>query len=232
MFGRIESKKQLYWNFQWVTKHLANSNTHSRFPTCAWYLSYNKTKWATFFEYNCSSSVTNKCGICPFINLTPDFKHISVRFKLIITSGPSSSSCTVKVQYLKFLMTHNLLKNSHLLWFLIFKSLSFLDLWTFRIIQLTFHFYIYYLLIIFALHWQKNCFRFLSKHRRYIFHFHQELYWTMYSLFCPSTFHHFSCNFIIPSSWNFLSFWARNYSRCLLQSFGGGTEIFSIKRIL
>ena len=160
MFGRTESKKQLYWNFQWVTKHLANSNTHSRFPTCAWYLSYNKTKWATFFEYNCSSSVTNKCGICPFINLTPDFKHISVRFKLIITSGPSSSSCTVKVQYLKFLMTHNLLKNSHLLWFLIFKSLSFLDLWTFRIIQLTFHFYIYYLLIIFALHWQKNCFRF------------------------------------------------------------------------
>ena len=64
----------------------------------------------------------------------------------------------------------------------------------------------------------KKCLRFLSKNKRHIFHFHQELYWTTYSPFCSTTFCHFSGNFIIPSSQNFLSFWAKNCSTCLLQS--------------
>ena len=64
----------------------------------------------------------------------------------------------------------------------------------------------------------RKCLWFLSKNKRHIFHFHQELYWTMYSPFCATTFCHFSGNFIIPHSQNFLSFWARNCSRCLLQS--------------
>ena len=59
---------------------------------------------------------------------------------------------------------------------------------------------------------------FLSKNKRHIFHFNQELYWTTYSPFCSTTFCHFSGNFIIPSSQNILSFWAKNCSRCLLQS--------------
>ena len=58
---------------------------------------------------------------------------------------------------------------------------------------------------------------FLRKNKRHIFHSHQELYWTTYSPFCSTTFCHFSGNFIIPSSQNFLSFWAKNCSRCLLQ---------------
>ena len=61
--------------------------------------------------------------------------------------------------------------------------------------------------------WPKSAFGFLSKNKRHIFHFHQELY----SPFCSTTFCHFSDNFIITSSQNFLSFWAKN-SRCLLQS--------------
>ena len=64
----------------------------------------------------------------------------------------------------------------------------------------------------------KKFLQFLSKNKSRIFHFHQELYWTMYSPFCSTTFCHFSGNFIIPSSQNFLSFWAKNCSRCLLQS--------------
>ena len=64
----------------------------------------------------------------------------------------------------------------------------------------------------------KKCLQFLSKNKRHIFHFHQELYWTTYSPFCSTTFWHFSGNFIIPSSQNFSSLWAKNYSRCLLQS--------------
>ena len=63
----------------------------------------------------------------------------------------------------------------------------------------------------------KKCLRFLSKTKRHIFHFHLELYWTTYSPFCSTTFCHFSDNFIIPSSENFLSFWAKNCSRYLLQ---------------
>ena len=63
-----------------------------------------------------------------------------------------------------------------------------------------------------------KCLQFLSKNKRHIFHFHQELYRTMYSHFCSTTFCHFSGNFIIPSSQNFLSFWQKNCSRCLLQS--------------
>ena len=64
----------------------------------------------------------------------------------------------------------------------------------------------------------KKCLWFLSKNKRHSFHFHQELYWTTYSHFCSTTFYHFWGNFIIPSSQNFLSFWAKNCSRCLLQS--------------
>ena len=59
---------------------------------------------------------------------------------------------------------------------------------------------------------------FLSKNKRHIFHFQQELHWTRYSPICSTTICHFSGNFIIPSSQNFLSFWAKDYSRCCLQS--------------
>ena len=64
----------------------------------------------------------------------------------------------------------------------------------------------------------KKCLRFLSKNKRHIFHFHPELYWTTHSPFCSTTFCHFSGNFTIPSSPNFLPFWAKNCFRCLLQS--------------
>ena len=64
----------------------------------------------------------------------------------------------------------------------------------------------------------KKCLWFLSTHKRHIFHFHQELYWTTYPPFCSTTFCHFSGNFITPSSQDVLSFWAKNCSRCLLQS--------------
>ena len=60
--------------------------------------------------------------------------------------------------------------------------------------------------------------QFLSKNKRHIFHFLQELRSTTYSLFCSNTFCYFLGNFIIPSSPNFLSHWAKNCSRCLLQS--------------
>ena len=50
----------------------------------------------------------------------------------------------------------------------------------------------------------KKFFWFLSKNKRHIFHFHQELHWTTYSPFCSTTFCHFSGNFIIPSSQNFI----------------------------
>ena len=64
----------------------------------------------------------------------------------------------------------------------------------------------------------KKCLRFLSKNKRHAFHFHQKLYWATYSPFCSTTFCHFSGNFIIPSSQNFLSFRAKNCSRCFLQT--------------
>ena len=53
--------------------------------------------------------------------------------------------------------------------------------------------------------WSKTSFSFLSKNKRSIFHFHQELYWT-YSLFCFTTFSHFSGIYIILSSPNFFIF--------------------------
>ena len=56
----------------------------------------------------------------------------------------------------------------------------------------------------------KNFLWFLGENRRHIFHFHQGLYWTIYSPFCSTTFCHFSGNFIILSSQNFLSFWTKN----------------------
>ena len=80
----------------------------------------------------------------------------------------------------------------------------------------------------------KKSLQFLSKNKRHTFHFYHELYWTMCLSFCSAKFCHFSGNCIIASSQNFLSFWAKNCSRCLLQSsrklFPTG-EIFSIKRI-
>ena len=75
-----------------------------------------------------------------------------------------------------------------------------------------------YTVSIYSIGLAKKFLRFLSKNKRHIFHFHQELYWTMYSPFCATTFCHFLGNFIIPSSQNFLSFWTKNCSRCLLQS--------------
>ena len=48
--------------------------------------------------------------------------------------------------------------------------------------------------------------QFLSKNKRPVFHFHQELYWITYSPFCSTTFCHFSSNFIIPSSQTFYLF--------------------------
>ena len=56
------------------------------------------------------------------------------------------------------------------------------------------------------------------KKKRHFFHFYPELYWTQYLLFCSTTFCHFSGNFIISFSQNVLSFWAKNYSGCPLQS--------------
>ena len=60
--------------------------------------------------------------------------------------------------------------------------------------------------------------QFSSKNKWNVFHFHKELYWTTCSPFCSISSCHFSGNFIIPSSQNVLSFWAKNCSRCLLQS--------------
>ena len=54
---------------------------------------------------------------------------------------------------------------------------------------------------------------FLSKNKRHVFHFHQGLYWTVYSknsLVSSATFCYFSGNFIISSSQNFYFFWAKN----------------------
>ena len=59
---------------------------------------------------------------------------------------------------------------------------------------------------------------FLSKNKRHVFHFHQGLYWTVYSknsLVSSATFCYFSGNFIISSSQNFSSFWAKNWPRYL-----------------
>ena len=64
----------------------------------------------------------------------------------------------------------------------------------------------------------KKCLRCLSKNKRHNFHFYRELYWTTFSPFRSTTFCHFSGTFIISSSQNFLPFWAKNCSRCLLQS--------------
>ena len=52
----------------------------------------------------------------------------------------------------------------------------------------------------------KRFLQFLSKNKRHIFHFHQELYWKPYSPFCSTTFCRFPGNFIIPSSQNFYLF--------------------------
>ena len=52
----------------------------------------------------------------------------------------------------------------------------------------------------------KRCLQFLSKNKRHIFHFHQELYRTTCSPFCFTTFCHFSGTFIIPSSKTFYLF--------------------------
>ena len=73
----------------------------------------------------------------------------------------------------------------------------------------------------------KKFLQFLTKNKRHIFHFHQEFRSTTYSPFCSNTFCYFLGNFIIPSSPNFLSFWAKTVPGAFQ-----GTGIFSIKRIL
>ena len=54
----------------------------------------------------------------------------------------------------------------------------------------------------------------------------------MYSPFCSTTFCHFSGNFIILCSQNFLSFWAKNCARCLLQSPGNWTNSICWSRFI
>ena len=50
---------------------------------------------------------------------------------------------------------------------------------------------------------------FKQNYQTNFFHFHQELYWTMYSPFWSTTFCHFGGNVIILSFQNFLSFWEK-----------------------
>ena len=57
---------------------------------------------------------------------------------------------------------------------------------------------------------------FLSKNKTF-FVFIKNFIWTAYLPFCSTTFCHFSDNFIIPSPQNFLPFWGKNCSSCLLQ---------------
>jgi len=71
---------------------------------------------------------------------------------------------------------------------------------------------------------------FLSKNKRHMFHFHQELYWTRYSPFCSTTICHFSGNFIIPSFQYFI-FLSKELFQMLFTVFQG-IEIFSIKKML
>ena len=53
----------------------------------------------------------------------------------------------------------------------------------------------------------------------FLFFSHREFYWAADSLLCSNTFCHFSDNFVISSSQNFISFWTKNCSRLyLLQS--------------
>ena len=68
----------------------------------------------------------------------------------------------------------------------------------------------------YLLGWPKSAFSFLSKNKRLIFtkNFIEQRIHPFVPL--PSVI--FSGNFIIPSSQNFLSFWAKNCSRCLLWS--------------
>ena len=78
---------------------------------------------------------------------------------------------------------------------------------------------------------QKKLLWFLSKNKTHIIHFHQELYWTTFHHFVPYHLLFFRelHNSIFPKL--FLSFWAKNCSRCLLQS-SRELKYFSIKRIL
>ena len=60
----------------------------------------------------------------------------------------------------------------------------------------------------YVLGWPRSSFGFfISKNKRHIFHFHQELHSTTYSLFCFTTLCQFSVNFIIPSFQNFFIFY-------------------------
>ena len=68
--------------------------------------------------------------------------------------------------------------------------------------------------------WPKTSFGFKVKTEGTLFSFHQELYWTTYSITqsYSTTSCHFSGNFIIPSSQDLLSFLGDAFYRCLLQS--------------
>ena len=76
----------------------------------------------------------------------------------------------------------------------------------------------------------KKCLQFLSKNKRHTYLFHQELYWTMYSPFCSTTFCHFFRqlhNSIFPK----LIFLSKELFQVPFTVFQR-IEIFSTKRIL
>ena len=98
--------------------------------------------------------------------------------------------------------------------------------------------YIYILCIniLSALYWMhlyiglpKKFLQFLSKTTRQIFHFHQELYWTIYSPFWSTTFCHFLGNFIILIFPKLFIFLKKNCSRFLLQSSNELNYIFPLR---
>lgn len=73
-----------------------------------------------------------------------------------------------------------------------------------------------------CLGWPKKFLRFQSKTTH--LSFLQELYWTMYSSFCSTTFCHFSGNFIISSSPIFFIFFSKDLFQVSFIAFQG-TEI-------
>lgn len=72
---------------------------------------------------------------------------------------------------------------------------------------------------------------FLKVKIRYIFHFHAELYQTMYASFCSTNFCRLSGNSINPSSPNCFIFLSKELFQGPLPVFQG-IEIFSVKRFV
>ena len=77
--------------------------------------------------------------------------------------------------------------------------------------------------------WPKSSFEFYVK-IRHIFHFHQELYWTICSLFCSTTFCLFLGNFIIPFSQKSFIFLKKVLFQVIFAIFQGN-GVFSTNRI-